>query len=105
MNTRLAVLATVLVAFLGYSVYVSEIAGPIGFLELALREPWGMQMLLDVGISMGLFSAWLIPDARARGVMAWPWIVACFAVGSIGALAYLVSRELSSKKAPALARV
>jgi hypothetical protein len=104
MNARLAILATVLVAFFGYSVWVSELAGPIGFLELALREPWGMQMLLDVGISMGLFSAWLIRDARARGVIAWPWVVLCFAVGSIGALGYLVSRELSSKKAPALAQ-
>lgn len=105
MNTRLAILLTVLFAFTGYSVYVAEIAGPVGFLELAFREPWGMQMFLDVGVAMGLFSAWMIPDARARGVMAWPWVIACALFGSVGALGYLVSRELSQKKAPVLARV
>ena len=94
MNARLLVPAVVLAGFSAYTVMVMAEAGPTGFLALALREPWGMQMLLDVGMSLGCFAALAIPDARARGITVWPYLVACVFLGSPAAIAYFVHRAL-----------
>ena len=91
MSNRVVVLA-VLLPFLAFSLWVVEKAGPLGFLELAGREPWGLQMLLDLAIALFFVSGWMIKDARRRGITAWPFVVATIAVGSIGPLAYLVVR-------------
>lgn len=97
MKTRLAALLVVLAAFGAYSVHVVLAHGYFGFLAVAAREPWGMQMLLDLTIAVTLFTCWMIPDARRRGIAWWPYLAACVALGSIGALAYLVRRALSSE--------
>jgi hypothetical protein len=100
MKIRLAVLCLVLATFGAYSVHVVATHGYFGFLTLAAREPWALQMLLDVFISVGLFTCWMIPDARRRGIAWWPYLVACIGLGSIGALAYLVRRSLARAPAP-----
>jgi hypothetical protein len=96
MNARLLAALAVLVPFLVYTDVVALQHGYLGFLELALREPWGMQMLLDLSISLGLFATFAIPDARERGIHVWPYLVACVFLGSIGALGYLVHREVAA---------
>jgi hypothetical protein len=90
-------LVGLVVLLLAFSVFTDVLVykdGYTGFLHLAAREPWGLQMLLDVTIALGLFVSWMIPDARRRGIVAWPYVIACVALGSIGALAYLVHRQL-----------
>jgi hypothetical protein len=91
--------AIVLIPFTAYSVLVIEGHGYLGFLTLAAREPWGMQMLLDLCISLFLVGAWIRHDARARGIPALPYLLALPFVGSIGALAYLVHRALKATPA------
>jgi len=88
--------AIVLLPFTAYSLLVIEQNGYFGFLTLATREPWAMQMLLDLCISLFLVGAWIRADARARGIPAWPYLVALPFVGSIGALAYLVHRAFKA---------
>jgi protein-S-isoprenylcysteine O-methyltransferase Ste14 len=97
MNPRLIALIALLLGFTAYSLMVVAGHGYTGFLELAAREPWGMQILLDLTIALGLFTFWLVPDAKARGIAPWPYVVGIVALGSIGALAYLVHRELAGR--------
>lgn len=91
---RLIPLLAVLAAFTAYSLWVSFGHGYTGFIELALAEAWGMQMFLDLVIALVLFLVWMVPDGRARRIPTWPYVVATFALGSIGALGYLVHREI-----------
>ncbi len=94
MKLRLVLPLVALFAFGAYSVWVVAGHGYFGFLSLAWREPWAMQMLLDITIAIGLFTCWMIPDARQRGILVWPYLALCLTLGSIGALAYLVHRAL-----------
>ena len=90
-----------ILALLSFSVFSVEVAlkgGPLGFLTLAGREPWALQMLMDLGISMFLLGSWIRRDARERGVPWLPYLVALPFLGSIGALAYLVHRSLSANR-------
>ena len=98
MNVRLAAALLVLVPFTIYTDVVAMQYGPIGFLELALREPWALQMLLDVGIALGLFATFAIPDAKERGLPVWPYLIASVFLGSIGALGYVVHREIAAMR-------
>jgi hypothetical protein len=92
MSNRLLVLA-VLVPFTAFSIWVAATAGPIGFLGLAGREPWGLQMLLDLCISLTFVATWMVGDARRRGRAAWPFVLMTIALGSIGPLVYLATRD------------
>ena len=96
MSNRIPVLV-VLAVFTAYSVWVAVQAGPLGFLSLAAREPWGMQMLLDLAIALVFVSGWMIADARRRGTRSWPFIALAVAVGSIGPLWYLLLRPSRSR--------
>ena len=89
---KLAIAAVVLAAFGAYSIWVVWSYGYFGFLSLAGREPWAMQMLLDLVIACSFGSGWMLADARRRGIAAWPFVLATVALGSIGLLAYVVRR-------------
>ncbi len=98
MNTKwlLPVALTLLATFGGFSTYLVIREGYTGFLHLAARDPWGLQMLLDVTIASTVAClAWVVPDARARGIPAWPYLVTTVFLGSIGILAYAVHREVA----------
>jgi len=99
MNARWIVAALALLAFGVYTDIVVFQEGYFGFVELALRERWAMQMLLDVGLSLACFAALAVPDARERGIPIWPYLVACLFVGSLGALPYFIHREIAAKRA------
>ncbi|MBL8943731.1 MAG: DUF2834 domain-containing protein [Myxococcales bacterium] len=90
MNNRLAATA-VLVPFLAYSLWVAATCGPLGFLDLAGREPWAMQLLLDLAITSAFSIHWMIRDARVAGRNPWPFVIATIAVGSIAALVYIAT--------------
>jgi len=94
MTSRLLVLLLVLVGFAVYSAAVVVNYGYTGFLTLAGREPWALQMLIDLAIALVLFLVWAARDARARQLPYWPFAIATVLLGSVGPLAYLVAREL-----------
>jgi len=96
---RLPILVVVFVAFTGWSISVAVSHGPIGFLTLSLREPWAMQMLIDLGIALFIAWSWLRHDARAKGINPVPYMIGTAFLGSPVVLAYLIHRELK-KPAP-----
>ena len=98
MNPRSAIALVVLVPFFGFSLWVADRAGPLGFLTLVAREPWGAQISLDLAIALTVASTVVVRDARARGLRAWPWLVSMTALGSIGLLGYFVYREVAPKR-------
>lgn len=86
----------VLIPFFVFSVEVALKDGVLGFLPLAGREPWAMQMLFDLVISFFFAGAWLRRDARERGIPALPYLVGIVLTGSIGVLAYMVHRAFAA---------
>lgn len=99
-TNRLLLLVPLLIAFTSYSIWVAISQGYFGFLTLALAQPWGMQLLLDLTIALSFFMIWMIPDARTRGIPALPYVLALLTLGSVGALAYLAHRELRKLRPP-----
>ncbi len=90
----------VLVPFTVFSLAVTFREGYFGFLTLAAREPWALQLLLDLVIAFFLIGTWIRKDARARGLPATPYLVAILFLGSIGALAYFVHRAFAEARRP-----
>jgi hypothetical protein len=88
--------ALVLVPFALFSVVVVAKQGYFGFVTLALREPWGMQMLVDLSIALFLVGSWMRRDARRHGINVVPYLALLPVLGSVGALAYLVHRGLKT---------
>lgn len=103
MNARLALLTLVLLAFTAHTALVVAQHGYTGFLSLAWSEAWAGQMLVDLAIALALFAGWLVGDARARGIAAWPYLLLIATTGSIGALAYLAHRTLRDAYPPEIA--
>lgn len=96
---RRYVIIAALIVFTAYTLSVMAGHGVLGFVSLAGREPWALQVLLDLLVMLALFSTWVARDARKRGLTAWPWILASMTMGSVGALAYLAYREVRSRPA------
>lgn len=103
MTRKEIVLWLVLADFVGLTAYVVSQAGLTAFvpaaIEIARQSPWGLQLLVDFGIAIALILAWMITDARARGVAAWPYVLLTLCLGTIGPLAYLIRRERQSAPA------
>jgi hypothetical protein len=92
----LAVAAAVVLAVFGaFSSWVVVTQGYFGFLEIAGRNWWALQMLLDLVIALVVAVAWMTRDARKRGIATWPYVLATVLLGSIGILAYCVRRALT----------
>ncbi len=94
MNRKALVPAIVLTLFVAFSSWVVAQEGYFGFVTLAVTEPWGGQIFLDLCIALVLVSGWLIRDARSRGINPWPYVLTIPLLGSIPPLAYLVVRSL-----------
>lgn len=92
LRTKALIAALVLAAFGAYSLWVIAGFGYTGFLTLAAREPWAMQLLLDLVIACVFAAGWMVRDARKHGIVVWPYIVVTVLAGSIGLLAYVIRR-------------
>ena len=90
---RTALLSLILLAFGAFSVYVMWDFGYLGIWRAGLANAAALQILLDLVITCLLISAWMIADARARGLKAWPFVGITLAAGSFGPLLYLLYRE------------
>lgn len=89
-----AFLCLVLAAFSAFTAWVLIQTGSyLGFVYLALREPWGAQVLLDLCIAAGVVLLWMVRDARRLGLVVWPYALLVLTLGSIGILAYLIRRD------------
>jgi hypothetical protein len=82
----------VLVPFTLWSSMIVVEHGYFGFLTLALREPWAMQLLVDLTISCILLGGFIVVDAKKQGISPIPYLVVMVFLGSVGSLAYFVRR-------------
>lgn len=90
---RKTLLWLVLMTFGLFSTYAMWQVGYFGIWEAGFASVGALQILLDLTIACCLVASWMIADARARGVVIWPWLLAVLAIGSIALLAYLLVRE------------
>jgi hypothetical protein len=90
---RLAALIAVFVAFTTWSLVIVAPEGLPGLLA-SLRGPWGQQVFVDLCIAIVVAWAWLVPEARSRGINPWPYLLATAFTGCIAVLAFLIHREL-----------
>ena len=98
MTSRLILLIAILTLFGGYSLWLLLDVGYFAIWQAGFTSPSSLQILMDLVVACLIISSWMIGDARARGVMVWPWIVAVVATGTLAILLYLIVREYA--KAP-----
>jgi hypothetical protein len=92
--------AAILAVFTVYSMWVVFGYGYTGFLSLAMREPWAMQLLLDLVIACMFGIGWMVHDARTRSIASWPFVIVTLAAGSVGLLGYVVWRGFAARSTP-----
>ncbi len=98
--TRTALVAIgILLPFTAYSLWVVAGHGYTGFLSLANREPWAMQLLVDLVIACSFGVGWMHADAKRRGIASWPFLPVIVLFGSIGLLAYVALRPIMARGA------
>lgn len=68
--------------------------GYFAIFRIAFTDLAAGQIFSDLAVSLVLISVWMIRDARARGLNAWPFVLAMLPLGSFAWLAYLLVREL-----------
>jgi hypothetical protein len=90
---RTLLLALILLAFGAFSIYVMWDFGYLGIWRAGFANAAALQILLDLVITCLLISGWMIGDARAKGLNAWPFVGVTLAAGSFGPLLYLLYRE------------
>ena len=54
-------------------------------------------MFSDLVVSSVLIVIWMVSDARARGLNAWPFVVVTLLAGSFGVLFYLLRRGVDAR--------
>lgn len=103
MKMKKLLLWMVLLDFALFSSWVLWDVGYLGVWRAGFASPASLQILLDLVICASLVCLWMVADARQRGVVAWPWVVATFALGSLAPLSYLIVREYRAVQQPQLA--
>jgi hypothetical protein len=96
---RLLGLFVVLVLFGALTAVAVADVGIIGIFRPHFQA-WGpAQVFADLVILAVLACIWMVTDARALGLRAWPFVVLTMLAGSFGPLLYLVLREVRSRAA------
>lgn len=99
LRSKALVAGAILAVFTAYSLWVIAGHGYTGFLSLAMREDWAMQLLLDLVIACSFGVGWMIHDGRKHSITTWPFVIATAFVGSIGLLGYVVWRGFGARSA------
>lgn len=73
--------------------------GLMGVVSWHVKSFGGAQVFADLVIALTLFMVWMWRDAKATGRIAWPWVIATLALGSIGPLLYLLTRRANAPAA------
>lgn len=97
MSVRGVLLITVFMLFAGYSGWLLLDVGYFAIWQAGFESPASLQILMDLVIACLVISSWMIGDARARGVVVWPWLAAVLATGTLAILVYLIVREFSKQ--------
>lgn len=90
---RFILILGVLAMFGLYSSWVLWTHGYVAIWQAGMANAPALQVLLDLVIACALISAWMVGDARARGLNPWPFVAVTLAAGSFGPLFYLLWRE------------
>ena len=90
---RQLIVLLILLAFGAYSAYVMWHYGYLGIWQAGIANAAALQILLDLVITCLLIASWMLGDARAKGLNAWPFVGITLAAGSFGPLLYLVYRD------------
>jgi len=93
--TRIPLIITLL-AFGALTAVALAHHGYFGIFALHFKTWAGMQVLTDLVIALALVMVWMWHDARERGISPYPFLVLTATLGSIGALFYLLRRELGA---------
>jgi hypothetical protein len=87
---RRIVLIVTLIAFLVLTTLAVLQHGYAGIFMQQFQSFGGAQVLVDLVIALTLFLIWMWNDAKAAGRNPLPWVLLTLALGSIGALIYLL---------------
>ena len=96
--------------FLVFSVVAAAREGATGFWTEHVRSLWGNQIWFDLLIAASVALFLIVPRARRVGITPWPWVLASYATGGIGLLAFLAtvlrreSQESSDRRIEGLSR-
>jgi len=96
MSARLVLLIVVIGLFGVLSALALMDVGYWGIFAPHFQSWGGAQVFVDLVIVAMLACVWMVADGRARGINAWPFVIATLLTGSFGVLFYLVLRELRS---------
>ena len=94
MNGRTLFWSAVLVVFGAFSTWATLQVGYLGIFEGGLHNPGSQQVSFDLCVALLMLSAFLVRDARERGLNIWPWMLVMPFVGSFAPLGYLIYREV-----------
>ncbi len=87
------VLIVVFVGFAAVTTMAVISHGYVGIVALAMQTWGGLQVFLDLVISLVLILVWMKHDAKETGRRLWPWVILTLGFGGFGPLAYLLTRK------------
>jgi hypothetical protein len=87
------ILMPVLVAFAAATALAIQQHGYTAFATFALANEATQLLFVDLTLSLLLIAAWMVQDARARGVRYLPYLALAVFFGSAGPLLYLIARR------------
>ena len=93
---RRIVLIITLIAFLALTAIAVWQYGYWGIFKPQLENFAGIQVLIDLVIALSIFLVWMWNDAKSAGRNPLPWLLLTLALGSIGALIYLLVYKSAS---------
>lgn len=99
MNAKQIGLSVLLADFLALIAYAAYQHGYVGLFELMTANTATIAGFVDLVIALSLIIAWMVRDARTRGVSAVPYVLLTLALGSVGPLVYLIRRLASAAPA------
>ena len=97
MTPKILALDLVLTGFAALTAWAIAVHGYVGFFEVLAGSAAGIVALTDLVIALSLVLFWMWDDARERSLPFWPYALVTFALGSVGALSYLIHRELRAR--------
>jgi hypothetical protein len=94
---RIALSLVAFVTFTAYTLYVVVNHSFLGFLDDHAKGGWSLQIFIDLVCAAIAFWIVAVPDAKARKISPWPFVIATPFLGSIAIFAYFVYRSLKER--------
>jgi hypothetical protein len=95
--SKIALSVAAFIAFTGYTVIVAVNHDVFEYLTAQTQGGVSLQVFLDLVVAVACFWIVAVPDARARGIKVWPYLVLSPIIGSIALLGYFVHRSLQQR--------